>query len=394
MKDLPIYLLELNLENEGVSYVALVDRPAIRQDWIAMCDESPFQFVDEEKRIIFGPLMVPDMPIYRKIDSLGEHMVMFTADTIKQVAQKFFKNKNNANVNLMHDPAKKIEGCFDTQSFISGDYTGAVKGFEKLPMNTWFAEYKVENDEVWASVKDGTFKGFSVEGLFSYSETPMEAEVAEFLELIKKTPSSKLYLLSELTNMESVKELLAKAKLLFSEKIKLMEVKTKDGIAITIDGEIPALQAAVRIGDAVAPDGDYALEDGTILKVLAGVISEIVPKDAVEGEPVDEMKKLLASIDTRIKSLEDKNTALETAKLLTEVQFSEQKKANETLTEKNTTLEATIQRFKEQIEATLKIVEAIANSEAAPEDSTSLQFKKREDKFERLNKISEIKSKL
>ena len=28
---------------------------------------------------------------------------------------------------------------------------------------------KIENDEVWKSVKDGTFKGFSVEGLFQES---------------------------------------------------------------------------------------------------------------------------------------------------------------------------------------------------------------------------------
>jgi hypothetical protein len=29
--------------------------------------------------------------------------------------------------------------------------------------------YKVDNDEVWAQVKDGTFNGFSVEGVFSES---------------------------------------------------------------------------------------------------------------------------------------------------------------------------------------------------------------------------------
>ncbi len=393
--DLPIYLLTLNVENDGVSYVALVDRPAIRQDWVAMCEENPFKFVDEEKRIIFGALMVPDAPIYRKNSTLGEHMVMFTADTIKQVAQKFFKNKNNANVNLMHNPEQKVDGCFITQSFILGDFVGTVNGFEKLPVGTWFAEYKVENDEVWKSVKDGTFRGFSVEGLFSYSETPMEAEVAEFLELIKKTDRSKLYLLSELQNMATVKELIEQAKLLFKEKLKFMEAKTKDGVAITIDGDAPALQAAVRIGDAVAPDGDYTLEDGTILKVLAGVINEIVPKDAVAGEPDEEMKKLLASIDTRIKSLEDKNTALETAKVSTEAKFSEQEKENTSLKEKNTSLEATIQRFKEQIEATLKVVEALAGSEAeTQDDSASMQFKKREAKFDRLNKISEIKSTL
>ena len=33
----------------------------------------------------------------------------------------------------------------------------------------WFRVMKVENDEVWKLVIDGTFKGYSVEGLFEES---------------------------------------------------------------------------------------------------------------------------------------------------------------------------------------------------------------------------------
>ena len=37
------------------------------------------------------------------------------------------------------------------------------KQFDDVPDGSWFASYYVENDEVWNQVKDGTFKGFSVE---------------------------------------------------------------------------------------------------------------------------------------------------------------------------------------------------------------------------------------
>ena len=39
-------------------------------------------------------------------------------------------------------------------------------GFTELPVGTWFVGDHVENDAVWNEVKDGTFKGFSIEAMF------------------------------------------------------------------------------------------------------------------------------------------------------------------------------------------------------------------------------------
>ena len=41
--------------------------------------------------------------------------------------------------------------------------------FAQEANGSWFISMKVENDEVWQSVLNGTFKGFSVEGLFEES---------------------------------------------------------------------------------------------------------------------------------------------------------------------------------------------------------------------------------
>jgi hypothetical protein len=45
-----------------------------------------------------------------------------------------------------------------------------------LPEGSWFGSFKVDNDEVWATIKDGTFKGFSVEGMFKDGQTKTEDE--------------------------------------------------------------------------------------------------------------------------------------------------------------------------------------------------------------------------
>ena len=59
-----------------------------------------------------------------------------------------------------------------------------MKGIEDEPDGSWFGSFKVENDEVWAKVKAGQFKGFSVEGIFEYSKAKTKEQ--ELLEMIKE----------------------------------------------------------------------------------------------------------------------------------------------------------------------------------------------------------------
>jgi hypothetical protein len=39
-----------------------------------------------------------------------------------------------------------------------------------LPKGTWFGIFKINDDETWKKVKDGTFNGFSIEGNFQERE--------------------------------------------------------------------------------------------------------------------------------------------------------------------------------------------------------------------------------
>jgi hypothetical protein len=122
---------------------------------------------DTEKRIISGPLMVADLPIYRK-DEQGEYYGLFTAEDIYNIRNKFFKNNNTKSVNEMHDPNKMIEGVYMIESFIIDSKRGinAPDGL-KLTDGSWFGSYKVDNEDIWNDfIKTGEFKGFSVEGVF------------------------------------------------------------------------------------------------------------------------------------------------------------------------------------------------------------------------------------
>lgn len=135
-------------------------------------DKQKFAIQDEEERVISGPLMLADTPIYRN-DQNGEYYVQFSKDTIKKIAQKFFRKGYQQNVNLMHDSGSTVSGLTMFESFIKDSKRGikAMHGFEDVPDGSWFGSFKVENDEVWQLIKDGKVRGFSVEGVFNYRKT-------------------------------------------------------------------------------------------------------------------------------------------------------------------------------------------------------------------------------
>lgn len=128
-----------------------------------------FAVQDEEQRIVSGPLMIADLPIYRR-DEEGEYYVMFTGEQIKKIVQRFFKKGYQAKVNIEH--GKPAEGVYMFESYIIDKERGVnpPTGFEDVANGSWFGSFKVENDKLWNEVKAGTFKGFSVEGLFRYEK--------------------------------------------------------------------------------------------------------------------------------------------------------------------------------------------------------------------------------
>lgn len=138
-----------------------------------------FKIVNEEQRIVSGPLMLAGELIYRNNEKIGEHYVKFTAETIKQIAIKFAKKKYQTNVNLMHDPGQVVKGVTMFESFIVDKTRGInpMQGFEDVPDGSWFGSFYVENQEVWNRIKAGEFRGFSVEGLFDY-DNPVSYEEA------------------------------------------------------------------------------------------------------------------------------------------------------------------------------------------------------------------------
>jgi hypothetical protein len=171
---LPVFELRLDDQFDSITYIALVDHPAIERNFLAFSKDSviqKFATSDEEQRIVTGALMLANQPIFRNNKDIGDHYVVFRPDTIKGFILKFFKQGNIDKVNLMHDVP--VEDVFMFESWIVDREKGKAppEGFEGIPDGSWFGSFKVDNDDIWDNyIKTGLFTGFSVEGFFTYSE--------------------------------------------------------------------------------------------------------------------------------------------------------------------------------------------------------------------------------
>ena len=274
--DLPFIEFKLTDEVEGLQAIALVDSPAIGLNYQAFAPHK-FEVINEEKRIVMGAAMIPDLPIYRR-DERGEYYAIFKKETIKALVQKLFKENKHNNFNEQHNAFKILDDVFIYQSFITDAELGitAPSGFENIADGTWFIAAKVENDEAWAKVKEeGLLKGFSVEGVFD-------------LEPYKFKKMNKLNLESVISTLKSV---FADAEVEEKVEQKFEEATLVDGTIVKWEGELAegvALVVVMPEGEVAAPDGIHELSDGTVVETAGGLVVNI---EAIDAQKEDEKEE-------------------------------------------------------------------------------------------------------
>ena len=162
------------LESE-VYAISVVEYPAIESDFIALNKQKckTVLLESEEKRMLYGPVLIPDLPIYRYDEATDfEYEVVFSKKAIEQLSQRYMRHLNNANWTMDHE--QDAPGLFTAESWIkeslSNDKSISLGLDPNLPVGTWFAGCKVDNDETWQRVKRGDFSGFSIESFVKLDE--------------------------------------------------------------------------------------------------------------------------------------------------------------------------------------------------------------------------------
>lgn len=171
-KDLPLIELKINPDDGSfVQAVALVERPAIEIDFIAFSKQDKQQFTaNDEMKELLGVAMTPDTYIYRNSPDFGEYACTFSKDTIREIAQVYAQKGLFNNTNIEHTIIPADSYVFQSYIVDSDKGINSPKGIT-APNGSWIIGVKVLNDVVWQSIKSGSIKGFSVEGIFNMIDT-------------------------------------------------------------------------------------------------------------------------------------------------------------------------------------------------------------------------------
>lgn len=195
---LPIYYASidetkkgLELKEQGIQNIALVDSPAMLTEWLMFNEQKPYELkmsFNEEQQIITAPVIVSELPIYRRVVENGiakEFYVVYKKDTNMKIMQKYMLDGNQKKVKLTHDTSDLSKGVFVFEVFMSDESRGIQqpKGFD-LPDGTIFCSMKINNPEIWKLAKQGEIKGISLEGFFDL-EQHVELTDSEIESMIK-----------------------------------------------------------------------------------------------------------------------------------------------------------------------------------------------------------------
>lgn len=133
--------------------------------------------IDEDKRIVMGPVMIPNKMILRRDENGEPFYIYFSKKTIRKMAEKFFKKNNHNNTDINHD-----ENITNDNTIIESWISESIKhdksykyGFA-LPEGTWYVSYKINDDKTWELIKSGELRGFSLAGGFIQRMKPIDPE--------------------------------------------------------------------------------------------------------------------------------------------------------------------------------------------------------------------------
>ena len=173
MKKKKTRIVELVISDDSqeltIDAISLVSSPAIEEDFVFFGKEKnnlTFAKVDEEKRMLVSPALIPNKQIYRYDPNTdSDYYVYFSKETVAQAAALYLKHNNHHKATYQHED--RVSGVLTIESWIKeGEQDKSnLYGFD-LPVGTWFVKMKIENDELWQEIKSGTLRGLSIEGYF------------------------------------------------------------------------------------------------------------------------------------------------------------------------------------------------------------------------------------
>lgn len=274
LNGLPVYEDVLSDDRCGMLRISLVDLPAVESDFQKFGKPVRVVMESEEKRLILGVVMRAGFPIYRVDEERGEYYTMFSAETIRAMAEKYLDENRQNRVNLMHC-GEEVRGVNMVQLFIKDSAKGvSPAGFEDIEDGSLFAEFHVEDDEIWNWIREGILRGFSLEGFFGLEQKFNDLDMAIDFKKLKRTLAKIVAKFAQVTTDKGV--------LTWEGDLEI----GKDVYLLREDGEITD-----------AEDGEYIAEDGRTIVVVDSKVTEIKEVSEEEVEAAEDETQIADDVD-------------------------------------------------------------------------------------------------
>ena len=252
--------------------ISLVEDEAVESGFITLSKQKKpmnFKIHNEEKRMLYGVALRANFPIYRCYGQ-DEFYLTFDANAIERLVNKFMSNYGQKSFTIDHmEPA---EGIVITESWLvkdtENDKSNAL-GLENVSEGSWIIGCKINNDEIWQSIKDGRWHGFSIE-----SWIDME-EIEEFKKINKE--NKEINMAVKKTKFE---EMIDKIKEIISDA-----VTEADGQDTEVQEEVVE-EAADAVEEVVNKD-----ETGTTEEVVEAAEEDKTPTEEIVNDVVDTVQE-------------------------------------------------------------------------------------------------------
>lgn len=286
--------------------ISLVECPAIESNFVYLSEEKPIQVCleQDEKHMVFGAVLIPDKPIYR-YNQEEEYYLRFPKETIEVLAHDYLQNDNIYSFTQQHKD--NADGVSIIESWVktSNNDKSVDYGLD-VPIGSWIIGAKIDNEEIWQGIKDGSMKGFSVESFLNFDEIMMNKQenkmTEENLEMVEVNESFWMRIAEIIKNAlknPEVPELEAQvtsAQVIdeIKDEVEVDEVKEDE---VFVD-EMPTDETQV----SVSGEPEVIAEE---------VVEEVVTEAPTQEEAKEDLQVVIDELNKRIDELNAKISELE-----------------------------------------------------------------------------------
>jgi len=286
--------------------ISVVSQPAVESSFVALAKQDkpkPVYLSKDDKHMLYGVILRADFPIYRAYGD-EEFYIEFDGEAIERLERKYMKNFAQRNWTKEH--LDFAEGLTLTESWIVTDLEhdkSKALGLEGVTVGSWVGGCLVDDNEIWAQVKEGTYTGFSVEAFCDLEEITKEIKNNK-----QNKPNTKMS--KTKVNMD---ELLDSIKGIIEDA-----VEKADGQDAEVQ-EQAVEQAAEEVTEAVEATEEETTEETTVEaeenaspeeQIAEDVIEQVEDNAETTEDAADDLQAVVDQLQQEVDDLKKENEEL------------------------------------------------------------------------------------